>query len=368
MVRVRPSALNRIVNCSYSLRANDGCDDESNDAALEGTTAHWGSYEELNGRNVVGEKCPETDMIYTQKMSDDCSLYRDYIERMRNHGSVQLEQCITCPDIHPNCEGTPDAAAWIPKANTLVIVDLKYGWRLVHPYENFQLTAYASGHIAASQLPHNTNVILAIVQPRPNHQLGKVREWHTTVGELRATINYISSQVHEAFGVEPHAKTGSYCAHCPQAGTCSALSEASYNAIDYVERFPENIYYDAGNVSAALDNLERAKDILRIKLKAIEEIAEQKIRAGESLPNYELGPTFARSKKWLKDEQDLIEFGKIMGVKLTKEKLLTPSEAVKAGLPKRTVDQLSEAEKTGLKLMRVNHDVAKMAFQKKVNI
>ena len=59
---------------------------------------------------------------------------------------------------------------------TLYVTDLKYGYEIVEPFENWQALAYAAG-VAALPGMVPDKVVITIVQPRAPHRRGPIRTW-----------------------------------------------------------------------------------------------------------------------------------------------------------------------------------------------
>ena len=375
---IPPSSLSRTIKCPWSLTA---CYERNttNDAAAEGTTAHWGCEVVLNSyktpgatpiilSNMVGEVCPDTGMVFTEDMAEYCRVYVNYILKIVNNtGTLQnmlVEERVDIPMIHEGCWGTLDNGIYIPQHQTLIICDLKYGYRYVEPVENIQLMAYASGLISKYGLPPETKVTLVIAQPRPYHRLGPIREWHTTAGEIRPYINTAHNAVSEALNGNARANTGSHCQYCARLPDCPAAQQASYNAIQVTMQNFDTVEYLPENLAQCLDNLEQAEEIIKMRTDALRELAKKQVKEGVTIPGYEIRETFGRPV-WTKSEDEVKAFGNVMGVGLTKESLMSPSEAKKAGVPDELVKKLTTRQSKGLSLKRTDNSLAKIIFSKR---
>jgi len=361
---IPPSSLSRVRKCPASLVAN-ATDDTTNDAAIEGTTAHWLAEQTLQGIAVnIGDICPETHMEVTEDMVHYTQMHVDYVRELIGQGAdaFGIEKCVRVPQVHRDCWGTLDFYAY---NGVLYVTDLKYGFKLVEPVDNEQLMTYARGIANDLKLPDTSRVVLVIVQPRAWHRLGPVREYHTTLEAINQHICDIRDAVNEGLKDNPRASTGSHCMYCVKAVDCEALNAATYNAIDVSMIANNDCDFDNKHLSLVLENLERAKTAIDIRKNALETRAIELIKEGEVVPGYESAPTFSR-RTWVKPNDEMKAFGNLLNVDLTKEVIISPAEAEKKGIKKDVVKKLTATEKTGFKLKRDNNSIARMIFSKEV--
>ncbi|MBV1929010.1 MAG: DUF2800 domain-containing protein [Gammaproteobacteria bacterium] len=358
---VPPSGLSRVLKCSASLMAN-ARDGTSNEAAMEGSTAHWANDQRLKGHAVnVGDICPETNLPVNQDMLTYGDLYLNYVKTLG--GEVGSEVRVSVPQIHKDCWGTLDYYAYY---QTLTIVDYKYGYIAINPVDSMQLMAYARGKANDLKLGPNCSVDLVIVQPRPWNPAGRIRTFHTTVGSIDKHIAKLKIAVEEGLSQNKMARTGDHCMYCVKAPTCEALLSASYNAIDIARRDYDVVDFGNAQLALCLENLERAEGLIKIRKDALKEKAENAISAGSSVPGYELTPRWS-GKQWTRPSDEVKMMGKLLGVDLTKESLLTPTQAKAKGISTDILEKLSKSVQTGVKLTKNNVNLARLIFSKKVD-
>ena len=359
---IPPSGLGRVRKCPSSMVAN-AVSNTTNDAALEGTTAHWAAEQMLHGVEVTaGDVCPETNLEITEDMIAYTQCYVDYANSLRHADQLHdsgIEHKVSIPQVHPDCWGTLDFYAW---NGALYIVDLKYGYRVVEPIDNAQLMAYARGVANDLDLPPTTRVVLVIVQPRAWHRLGPVREYVTTLEAIDGEIAVIRAAVIQGFSDNPLAHAGSHCLYCVKAVDCEALTRASYNAIEFTMANDDSLSMSNEHLSLMLENLGNAATIIDIKKCAIETRLLELIKGGEVVSGYEASPTWGR-KEWLGSKDEIKALGQVFGVNLIKETVMSPSEAEKAGM---NIGKLAKSTKTGVKLKRNDNSLARMIFSKEV--
>ena len=369
---VSPSGLGRTIKCTGSLLASRGIKDEGdNFPADEGTTAHWGASEVLTSYkpgydvkvvgDMVGKICPDTNMEFTQEMVEHVNLYVFYVLKLGTISDLYIEQRVQIPSIHPTeCWGTLDAGSYDPDTKTLTIVDLKYGWRTVMPHVP-QLIAYGDGLASALQLPDDIKVKLVIIQPRPFHRLGYIREWNTDVGTIRNEALALGVKVQEALAGGT-LTPGTHCLYCKRLGDCPAFAESTLNAIDFaMEPDFSTVEYLPANRAKMLDTLNLAKEMINLRIAVEEENGMRLIKSGTPIPSYEIDHS-AGWLKWDKSPKEMIAFGKVMGIDLQSDKPCTPPEAKKRGLSEKQVNQLSSRPGGKATLKKVNVEYAQHVF------
>jgi hypothetical protein len=238
----------------------------------------------------------------------------------------------------------------------LEVHDFKYGWRLVEVEENWTLIAHAIGY--ALQLVHGAGVdlfkdiravVFKIYQPRPFHPNGKVREWSISSYELNEYHKQLNDIMNKP---SDYVSTGANCKNCPSLGVCSAHNKATMNSID-VSELPFHSEITDADLSVMLTELKRAKKTIETALKAYEDIAMHRISQGQIVAGYGLERGLS-NRHWNKNVTP--EFIKLLTGRedLTKVELITPTQAVKKGVPEDVVNSLSARTETGLKLCEVD--------------
>lgn len=107
--RLRPSAAASWIACYGSARMRAQYPDESGAAAEEGTAAHWVGQCLLTGQPVATGYTAPNGIVITDAMMRGAM---EYYAEVKSWGlPVYVETQIDCPDIHPECGGTPDVFA-----------------------------------------------------------------------------------------------------------------------------------------------------------------------------------------------------------------------------------------------------------------
>lgn len=329
-VTLRPSGAPVWVNCPGAPELWVSVPDDESDIAREGIAAHWLAEQILTGAStgeeLIDRQAPNGVFI-VEEMCEGVQIYVDLVVREIYEAHIEKTQPSIIPRVSP---GTPDAHGITGKRQDLgfhKIVDLKYGWRVVEPFENWQLITYA--HQVYHNTPHTallTHFELIIVQPRASHPEGPVRRWTVSVEELQRV--YWPRLVKAAQGGD--CTTGPWCTNCPAAMTCGALRTATASAGQYAAS-PVAEIYSGEELATELTMLASAETYLTARIEAVREMATQRVinRPG-SIPGWDLNR--AKGTNQWNPDTDLDTLEKLTGVPLHKPKELTPGQAETNGL------------------------------------
>lgn len=322
---------------------------EGNDTVrLEGNATHWlieqVFLQGFDPTELIDRKDPEGTYI-TVEMVENVS---EYLKDLK--GAVEVDTSYTCEGV--TVKGRADNINF--ENGILEVKDFKYGWGIVEPEENWTLISHAIGYllnlVTTTGIDINLDVkavIFKIYQPRPFHPCGKIREWSISALELLKYYEKLKKTLREPDGM---LNTGTQCHNCPKYPVCPAAVKASMNSLDVSEKaFVSTISDD--DLSDVLDELKRASKIISETLKAYEDLALHRVKAGRTIKNYsvERGLT---ARQW-KDE-NLVSMFVGENDFLYDKKIISPTQAIKKGLDKELVNSLSERKETGLKLCKID--------------
>jgi len=323
--------------------------ESESDESADGTLAHAVAASMLRGDATVQQSDDEMLEACTLYVSTVCAIAAQ-TERVELH----IESRVDAPHIHSDNWGTPDAWLFNRAKMRLDVFDLKYGYGIVEVFENWQLLNYASaivhtlGFDTADTL---LSVNLHIVQPRAYHRNGPVRSWSLSGEALRGYTNRLGRAASAALmsGPNPECITGDECRYCPARHACPALLAVGYGVIE------------SSGVSVPLDMspavmgmlLRQVRDGIK-RLEAIETGLEQQalaaIRSGRRVTGWHAEAGAGR-ERWRVSYDEVLALGAAMGVEVAKPALITPKQAVKAGLPREVVDCYTETPAGEVKLV-----------------
>ena len=366
-----PSAAPRRIQCTQSSTLEALFPEQDDDeAAREGTGAHWAVSEMLSGRLVdVGEIAPN-GVILTAEMIDGCDrMHNDVTEALAPYGlkptDGQIEARVYMPRIYPGMFGSPDFFIVIARAgrpHLLLIWDYKFGHRYVEVFENAQMIDYIAGITEGiHDMTPGVDIVVTIVQPRSFSSAGPIRRWETTLLKLRALINISSNAVHEALGPNPRARVGPECRDCKARHACTLLQAEGFAGMDEARRItPLEMTPAAAGLELRL--LERSITLLTARSKGLAAQVERMAKSGAPTPGWKLVPGESR-ETWTVPAAQVIATAALLRVDVAKPvEALTPAQARKAGLDPDLVAALAARGPAGMKLVADDGSAARRAF------
>lgn len=364
VTKLRPSSAARIVQCPGSFQLCDKLIVPDTAATLEGTAAHEVAFKLWDGVPYQVDDTAANGVIVNDEMVEAAKLYVETIKDIVGHKPahvVRLEQHLTGGTLHALNEGTPDAWYWDQTTNIIHVFDFKYGHKYVSEYENWQLINYAElilAHIGTQSGYDTVRFHFHIIQPRCYHRGGAHRDWGPlTQQQLAAYWDTLRDAYAEATSEEPRTRTGDECEYCPARHTCGALRAASYSIIESIDNAipctptPVELGIELSKLRRALERLQAMESGIAAELEAI-------IRNGNTVPGWHIEPNYGR-EKWV-DENKVIDVADLMGVNVTKRQLITPNQAIKAGLPEELVRKFTIKPAGAGKLSSETSDLQKI--------
>jgi hypothetical protein len=284
--------------------------------------------------------------------------------RLNKLQSLKIEQPCNVPG-YDGWVCIPDAWFYDKSSNTLHVYDAKFGHRIVDPFENWQLLIEAFSICEQFQSPPDI-IELVIVQPRGFTSDGTVRKWALTYDELCVYRQQVNETMPRVLDAVPLCIPGPHCLDCSARAHCDTLKQQSYAGIDYVTSLQtHNLSGHALGVELRL--LQRAQEMIKMRLSGLEEQALHEIKQGQHVTFYSAKTTYGR-KRWKKDVpvDQVIMMGDLLGQNLRKpQELDTPAQCVKKGIDPSIIEQYAETPVTGVKLEQVDERAIKNVFSRK---
>lgn len=368
-----PSSAARRRQCSASTLAEMRYPQtEDSPASAEGTAAHWGLAELLQGNLIdVGLIAPN-GVYLTQEMIEGAQLcYDDIAQELEPYNVTpragQIETPLRIARVHPESWGTPDYRIWLQgvRAKHLMLWDYKFGYRPVEVFENEQLIEYVAGSLDEMRIDgsndQETFVTVKIVQPRAHHRDGPVRAWAFRASDIRGHINRQSHAAHEALGPSPTFRVGAECRDCRARHACETLQRAALSACDEAGKAQP---FDLAPAAAALEYrvLKRHAALLDARISGLEEQLMAFGRAGKPTPGLRIEHGMGR-ERWTVSNEQVIAIGAALGVDIAKPREpMTPKQAVKAGLPAAVLPGIVNTPRGEAKLVEDDGSLARRVF------
>lgn len=299
------SGAERWMNCvgsSALIAAAEMPQTDEPDYQREGIAGHEAAAEcllrDIDAWEIVGETFHNTEI--DGPMAEAIQVYLDavrpLIEKPYHHkGQFFVEAKLAAPDIHAQMFGTTDFGALVVRGMVplpsggmgnvgfLDVTDLKMGVGIVvDPDDNPQLKYYAFMliHTYFNELEDDFNVRLRIVQPRAYHAEGPIREWWTTVGEIKAWV--IRDLLPAMNSTDDDLQAGPWCRFCPAKLTCPLLTGLFKAASTYDPK----AVVDAGDqaLGLAYGKIEAVK----FYMKALEDETFRRLQLRRDVPGAKL--------------------------------------------------------------------------------
>ncbi|QGJ84379.1 protein of unknown function DUF2800 [Salmonella phage vB_SenS-EnJE1] len=357
-----PSGAKKWLACSASLACEKDIPNTSGKAAVLGTAMHTlaeiylnryikgtalplerdvGAYVLEEGKGAVKAliKPMKGAVLITADMIEQVRKYTDYCKAIIDVATyAKLEMRVNLTEVlHPGYEGvetfgTADLVAVQEMANTdehmLIIGDLKTGRHRVEAKENKQLMLYALGVYRRLKRRYNITVVrLVIFQP----YAGGASEWDISVEGLELFAKFAQKRALLAldayFRGKKNLKASDFkpsvdgCQWCRFSEQCSARTKTVNSVLaeelegDFApELTPEQLVAEYEKLP-----------LLRQHIDKVEKAMAAALHSGKKVPGYKLVEGRPGNRAW-KDTEKVTE---LYGDKLTKEVLMTPTEAVK---------------------------------------
>lgn len=351
MGRLRPSGSHRWIKCPGSIQMQEKFPqlNETSEAAEQGTAAHWVGeqvlmYYTMGSDNSSMMLCSDyldkvapNGFMVDQEMVNGADMYiTDVLKVCQQDGllrKLQIEQKIKVSRVHATeCEGTPDAWVFNESTRTLNLWDFKFGYVIVNPLCD-QLITYAIGIIDELTGGNGANsdiiVNLRIVQPRPYHTDGSIRIHSIKASDLfDEYVTTMKRSAELALSENPPTKSGSHCKYCSAFHACKTANRSSMNAIDVSDSMQIELV-PPDQLASHREILNRALESIKGRLNAIDAqiialINNQTAVKGLSIDNPQTGRL-----AWTMKPEQVIAFGQLMNVDLSKISVITPNQAKK---------------------------------------
>jgi len=234
--RFGASKAERWVNCTASVKAEEGREDTPSIYAQEGTAQHTVSAMCLeSGQDAIEFVDRTVDGIeITEDHAEAIQLYLDTIraDKEERGGKLFVERRFHLEWLHPEFFGTSDCGR-TGRDRVLCVYDAKFGRGVVEVAypdgnggfrPNKQLAYYALGMIET--LPPGVKVDkieLVIIQPYASHRDGPVRRHVFEHSDLLDVSADLVAAAEEADGPNAKFVPGDHCTFCKAAGVCKAL-------------------------------------------------------------------------------------------------------------------------------------------------
>ena len=358
MLTARPSGSAVWLACPMGLTMQNlyGNRYPAGAAAEEGTAAHWVLEETLRNAESLGVTAPN-GVAVSDDMVNHALQAEKYAQGLADAGEVLSERRLVMklPNT-PDTVGTADIIVLPPDGKTAHVIDYKYGYTHV-PADSPQLKIYG---IAARQTFQRESVHLHVIQPR-DYTAKPIRTHHFTPIEQNDFCAQVTMALRLAASPKPVAIPGSHCNRCPGRGQCAAVREWSM----VEEHVGSDAQLSPEAVAAELHLARRQAELAAARVKGLEDEAAHVLRSGGLVPGWSMQSKPGR-EQWT-DEQPVLSLAEGFGLldTVSVRKLITPNQAIKAGLPAELVRMHTARPQGEAKLVPTGETLAARIFGEK---
>jgi hypothetical protein len=333
------------MRCPGSVRLSSGLPGTSSPAAAAGILAHdiaarWLLDPELHPERSLGATyvIDGHAVVFDQEMLDGVQFYVDEINSTRakrDDEQVEVDLTPALRKIDPDLGGTADFVRWRAKEKKLYAYDFKYGaGHLVRAEGNKQLLLYALGALLALGKPA-AEITVKIVQPRIDHEDGRVREWTFKASDLLDfAADVADSAMRSRDSNAALAPGAEQCQWCPAKRICPELEKQQHALV--AAEFNEVTTYDPAALAAALD----AIPLVEARIKALREFAYQEAERGRAPPGYKLVAKRG-TRKWV-DEKAVADWATARAIDPYEEPSIKSPAQMEKGLTKAQKQELAD--------------------------
>ncbi|MBI6873408.1 DUF2800 domain-containing protein [Clostridium aciditolerans] len=320
------SGAHRWMNCTPSARLELEFDDNSGEAAAEGTAAHALSEHKLRKALKMRSKKPVSPYD-SDEMDNYTDGYVEYvlevIEQAKQTCSdplILIEQRLDFSKYVPDGFGTGDCV--IIADGTLHIIDFKYGQGvLVSAEDNPQMKLYALGALGLFDGIYDIEMVsMTIYQPRRENiststvSKESLYRWAEEVLKPKAEL---------AFAGDGNYCPGEWCQFCRAAVKCRARAEAKMKLATFEFALPPLLSDE--EIAEILSSI---GDLTRWTNEIIAYATDAAVNHGKKWPGFKV--VEGRSNRKYKDEEAVAEAAKNAGYRdIYKQSLITITEMEK---------------------------------------
>lgn len=330
----------RLLQCPGSAVLCEGIEPRISESAEQGAAAHWAAQELFDRREIDVGLVADNGVVLDAEMCDAATLF---IESLPFGGVNGFRRRVSIPPIHPECYGYADYFSY--GDGVLHVAGFHYGHGFVDEYNNPELLALAIGLRAELSLPADTRYVITVVQPR-YYGAPPVRSHNVSDGALDTWTVAMKTVCDSPMET---VRTGSACLHCPARATCATLKRASSFVAD-IAGVTAEMSMPLNDAERELAMLEGAQTLVKARISGLEAQIAESLKPGETGAIYSLRASAGRLD-WSAPPAEVID---LLGDEVAKRAVITPTQALKAGVDKDLVGMLSARKAGEPKLTKID--------------
>jgi hypothetical protein len=330
-----PSSAVRWMTCPGSVALSEGIKDTGSANADEGTMMHTISALCLetgtDAAGYIGTTDKETGLILQADQAKDVQFYvdtvRDIVKATGGELLVEQRLPIAWMTNESGAAGTADAV--ILTLDELIVVDAKFGFKLIEADHNPQLMMYAAAAWDESKVAYDFKTVrLVIVQPRLNAK----PEWTLSVDELMMFVMEVQLAADDTRQVDaPLVPSTKGCQWCRAKPNCPEIGKQILTDFDNV--VPETA--DESDLARVMANA----DMIEGWIRSVRAEVERRLLAGEVVTGYKLVQGKRGNRQWGNpvDAEAALKAMRVKHEQMYDYKLASPT----------TIEKLAKAKEIG---------------------
>ncbi len=345
------SAAYRWMNCPGSVKMLKENPQPTSPAASDGTLTHELAelvlLDLLNGQSTEGRR-EEHEADRFDRAMFYADIVKEKFAELNLYGDAQyaVEKSFQLPH-DDRFFGTNDAAIW--SFEELHVFDLKDGFAEVKAENNPQLMYYALGILSELDFEPD-QIFVHIVMPRHNSH----DTWEVDKGRLNAFIDELKEGATRVDVAPDECTSGEWCKFCAKT-VCPAfqkdIEEKALVAFDDDAQLPDLSALSFDKLRVMLDYEARVIQMF----KEARQILHDEAMTGTEIENYKVVKKFG-NRRWA-DPDAVASMGRRWGLKkaqLFEEKLKSPAQLQRLGVPKLELDKFTERPDNGTELVHMS--------------
>jgi hypothetical protein len=332
--------LNRVVQCVGSHVSEKKYERVAmTDSQREGRTAHW-----LIDRLT---ESPDTHFDFddqgneiTEEMRDAAELWFREAGLKPNPINIEVGEVRGKLD-HVGING-----------DSLTIFNFHFGHKYINVRDDYRLIFGAIVTLSETGVCDKvTNIHLGIVQPRVFCKEGSVRSYTLTRSELEQYRQPLINLINLDFKEGKNQTTGPECLNCLHRVNCEGLTSSVSGILEYIKGDPIEWRFSTVEEKAnQMSLLTKCAELLKSRLSGLEQELLTKALTGTRIPGYTLEASQGR-EYWKAPVDEVKNTALLFGANVVKETLITPKQAIKAGMDADIVKNLIETKTGAAKLV-----------------
>lgn len=350
-----PSSARRWINCPQSIRVSRHFKDSTNEAAMEGTAAHFlfeycithnqnaGDHKGIMLKVTEGEI--EKRFPVDDEMIGNVQLALDFARGVMasEPGKTSVEETVSLEHIEPGFYGHSDFIHDASSYNgILTVIDYKNGYIDVDVSGNEQAFCYTVGALNTLKVcaePHKVRFVrIVIIQPRSFAPGGPIKQVVVPIEEVRQFERDLKFAVERTKDVHAPLNVGDWCKYCPALGICPATADR-LSVIGHMM----NVDIERAT-NEQISMIFNTKSLIEQMLKKVEAEATKRLMMRKNLPDMKL-VTATTYRKWVDEEAVKKQLFEKYGLDAMVP--LSPAKAEKLGATGKAVAQSLAKAPTG---------------------